>query len=170
MVSIFPLLIGYLMHNEVTRLTFSSVVLNGYVLCSRVAIVMSPQSTIVLQWYNSLRVRQRSAWSQRELLDPWTAILTASARSPAQTGAPAPLLYSRGMWQLSMLSLSSSVTVLVFNTHLQHWLIIPTWFFCGWSLSIMYGQCKLRVVGSVPQKCLFNKLIWTKYLRLWVSM
>lgn len=42
MVSIFPLLIGYLMHNEVTRLTFSSVVLNGYVLCSRVAIVMSP--------------------------------------------------------------------------------------------------------------------------------
>lgn len=42
MVSIFPLLIGYLMHNEVTQLTFSSVVLNGYVLCSIVAVVMSP--------------------------------------------------------------------------------------------------------------------------------
>lgn len=42
MVSIFPLLIGYLMHNEVTRLTFSSVELNGYILCSRVTSVMSP--------------------------------------------------------------------------------------------------------------------------------
>lgn len=134
MVSIFPLLIVYLMHDEVTQLSFSSVVLSGYVLCSRVAIGMSMSPLLFCSGTTAyVYVRDRYGVSVNQ--QTRERLLCGAREQPAQTGAPAPLLYSRGMWQLSMcsislrlhmLSLSSSVTVLVFNTQLQHSLIIPT--------------------------------------------
>lgn len=94
-----------MMHNEVTQLTISSVVLNGYVLCSLVAVVMSP---LLFCSGTTAYVYVRDRWSQRELVRPVSGYYAAPARSPAQTGAPAPLLYSRCMWQLSMCNLSLS--------------------------------------------------------------